>query len=144
MQKILLSSTLMILLLGGLVSGQAWSADDEEEAEEQVKTESVYISLGAPLVLNLSSQRSRNTYLQLTADLLVKDSDSETLIKTHIPAIRHQLIVLLSEQPAKDMKSPSKREEIRKTATAKIQELVAELSNNEDIGDVLFSSFLVQ
>ncbi|MFT4607200.1 MAG: flagellar FliL protein [Urechidicola sp.] len=142
MQKLLLSGVLMISLLVGQVAGQAWSAT-EEEAEE-VNTDSAYISLGEPLVLNLSSQRSRNTYLQLTADILIKDADSEALIKTHIPAMRHQLIVLLSEQPEKDMKSPSKREEIRKTATAKIQAIVAELSNNEDIADVLFSSFLVQ
>ena len=138
MKNILLSTTLMMLLIGG----QAWSADDEEE--EVVKTESVYISLGSPLVLNLSSKRSRNTYLQLTADVLVKDSGSEELIKTHIPAMRHQLIVLLSEQPARDMKSPAKREEVRKIALAQIQELVADLSNNKDISDVLFSSFLVQ
>jgi flagellar FliL protein len=138
MQKLLLSATLMIFLF----CGQAWSAEDEDT--EEVKLESAYISLGAPLVLNLSSQRSRTTYLQLTADVLIRDADSEDIIKTHIPAIRHQLIVLLSEQSAKDMKSPSKREEIRKTATAKIQTLITELSNNEDIGDILFSSFLVQ
>jgi flagellar FliL protein len=141
MQKLLLNTTLMIFLF----CGQAWSAVDEEvEEAEEVKVESAYISLGAPLVLNLSSPQSRNTYLQLTADVLIKDADSEDIIKTHIPAMRHQLIVLLSEQPAKDMKSPGKREEIRKTATVKIQTLIAELSNNEDIGDVLFSSFLVQ
>jgi flagellar FliL protein len=128
----------MTLLLAVQVSSQAWSATDE------VKTDSVYISLGEPLVLNLSSQRSRNTYLQLTADVLIRDSDSEAIIKTHIPAMRHQLIVLLSEQSEKDMKSPEKREEIRKTATAEIKALITELSNNKDIGDVLFSSFLVQ
>jgi flagellar FliL protein len=138
MQKLLLNCALMTLLLAVQVSSQAWSATDE------VKTDSVYISLGEPLVLNLSSQRSRNTYLQLTADVLIRDSDSEAIIKTHIPAMRHQLIVLLSEQSEKDMKSPEKREEIRKTATAEIKALITELSNNKDIGDVLFSSFLVQ
>jgi flagellar FliL protein len=138
MQNSLLSRALMTLLLAGQVGGQAWSATDEEN------TGSVYISLGEPLVLNLSSPRSRNTYLQLSADVLIMDSESEATIKTHIPAMRHQLILLLSEQPEKDMKSPSKREEVRKTATAKIQALVAELSNNKDIGDVLFSDFLVQ
>jgi flagellar FliL protein len=138
MQNSLLSRALMTLLLAGQVGGQAWSATDEEN------TDSVYISLGEPLVLNLSSPRSRNTYLQLSADVLIMDSESEATIKTHIPAMRHQLILLLSEQPEKDMKSPSKREEVRKTATAKIQALVAELSNNKDIGDVLFSDFLVQ
>jgi flagellar FliL protein len=139
MQKILLKAVLMI----SLVVGQVWAAEDEET--DEVKVDSAYISLGAPLVLNLSSQgRSRNTYLQLTADILIKDAASEAIIKTHIPAMRHQLIVFLSEQPAKDMKSSSKREEIRKTATAKIQALVTKLSSNEDIDDVLFSSFLVQ
>jgi flagellar FliL protein len=142
MQKILLKAVLMISLVVGQLGGQAWSAEDEEA--DEVKVDSAYISLGAPLVLNLSSQRSRNTYLQLTADILIKDAASEAIIKTHIPAMRHQLIVFLSEQPAKDMKSSSKREEIRKTATAKIQALVTELSSNEDIDDVLFSSFLVQ
>jgi hypothetical protein len=50
MQKLLLNGTLMTLLLAGQVNSQAWSATDE------VKTDSVYISLGEPLVLNLSSQ----------------------------------------------------------------------------------------
>ena len=138
MQKLLLNATLMTLILAGLVGGKVWSATDK------VKADSVYLSLGEPLVLNLSSQRSRNTYLQLTADVLIIDSDSEAIIKAHIPAMRHQLIVLLSEQPEKNMKSPGKREEIRKTATTEIKALIAKLSNNEDIGDVLFSSFLVQ
>ncbi len=138
MQKLLLNGILMSLILAGQMGGPAWSATDKAKAD------SVYLSLGEPLVLNLSSQRSRNTYLQLTADVLIRDSDSEAIIKTHIPAMRHQLIVLLSEQSENDMKSPEKREEIRKTATAEIKALITELSNNKDIGDVLFSSFLVQ
>jgi flagellar FliL protein len=142
MQKILLSTTLMFLLLVGQVAGQAWSAEDDET--EVVQMDTAYISLGAPLVLNLSSKGNRTTFLQLTTDVLIKNASSEAMIATHVPAMRHQLIVLLSEQNAKDMKSPSKREEIRKQATAKIRALVAALSNNEDIGDVLFSSFLVQ
>ena len=138
MQKLLLNGILMSLILAGQMGGPAWSVTDKAKAD------SVYLSLGEPLVLNLSSQRSRNTYLQLTADVLIIDSDSEAIIKAHIPAMRHQLIVLLSEQPEKNMKSPGKREEIRKIATTEIKALIAKLSNNEDIGDVLFSSFLVQ
>ncbi len=65
-------------------------------------------------------------------------------IKTHLPAIRHSLIMLLSEQKADDIKSPTKREEIRKQATARVKGLIAELSGSRDISDVLFSSILVQ
>ncbi len=96
------------------------------------------------MVLNLSNTSGRLTFLQIKADILVSDSASEKLVKMHIPAIRHQLIVLLSEQPASDMKSATKREEIRSIATAQVQELMAGLGGDEDVGEVLFSSILVQ
>ena len=123
-----------------LCSNNAWSAAEEETK----KTSSAYVSLGQPMVLNLSSKKNRLTFLQFQADALIKDENSEAIIKTHIPAIRHVLIVLLSEQNAIDMKSPEKREEIRNLATTQVKELMIELADNNDIIDILFSSFLVQ
>ena len=105
---------------------------------------SSYISLGGPMILNLSNDNKRLTFLQLKADILVEDSDSEALIETHVPAIRHELIVLLSEQKVRDMKSSAKREEIRKIASTQVQALIVDLTGSKDVGDVLFSSFLVQ
>lgn len=124
-----------------LLSGQSLLAADEEA---EAPKSSAYVSLGDPMVLNLSTDNARLSFLQIKADVLVSDSESESTIKTHIPAIRHKLIVLLSEQKAVDMKTASKREEIRKIATAEIQTLIEELSGSKDIADVLFSSFLVQ
>ena len=139
MLKVLLQFTILF----SLIAQSALAADDEEEAEAVAKT-SAYVSLGESMVLNLSNDNRRLTFLQLKADVLIADSDAEDLIKTHIPAIRHKLIVLLSEQKANDMKTTEKREEIRKIATAQIQELMADLANSEDVTDILFSSFLVQ
>ena len=76
--------------------------------------------------------------------MLISDSNAEDIIKTRIPAIRHQRIVLLSEPKAVDMKTASKREEIPKIATAQIQTLIEELSGNQNTTEDLFSSFLVQ
>ncbi len=141
MQKVLLPFLLVTLF----TCTQIWAAaESEDDGEKGDKKTSSYISLGNPMVLNLSSQASRLTFLQLQADVLIDDSDAEDLIKTHIPAIRHELIVLLSEQDASDMKSPGKREEIRKIATSQVQEHIAELTGNTNITDVLFSTFLVQ
>ena len=139
MQKLLLHFILTILIS----STQVWAAEDEETEEAPVKITS-YVSLGDAMVLNLSNNSKRLTFLQIKADLLLEDAVSEALITTHLPAIRHELIVLLSEQSAMDMKSPTKREEVRKIATAQIKEMMVELTGNEDISDVLFSSFLVQ
>ena len=134
MQKLILCA--MILLLG---FAQAQAADEEEVASKS----SAYVSLGEPMVLNLSGSK-RLTFLQISADVLISDADAESTIKTHVPAIRHSLIMLLSEQKADDIKSPAKREEIRQQAAARVKGLMAELADSQDVSDVLFSSILVQ
>ena len=133
MQKLILYT--IILMLGFT---QARAAEDES-----APTTSAYVSLGDPMVLNLSGTK-RLTFLQISADVLVSDADAEETIKIHVPAIRHSLIMLLSEQKASDIKTPAKREEIRQQATAQVQSLIVALSGSTDVSDVLFSSILVQ
>lgn len=133
MQKLILCATILLL---GLTQAQA--ADDEVASKS-----SAYVSLGEPMVLNLSGGK-RLTFLQISADVLVSDADAESTIKIHVPAIRHSLIMLLSEQKAADIKSPTRREEIRQQATARVKGLMAELADSQDVSDVLFSSILVQ
>ena len=133
MQKSILCA--LILLLSAIQA--------RATTEESASTSSAYVSLGDPMVLNLSGT-SRLTFLQISADVLSSDSDAEETIKLHVPAIRHSLIMPLSEQKASAIKSPEKREEIRQQATAQVQSLIADLSGNNDISDILFSSILVQ
>ncbi len=66
MQKLILCA--IVLLLGFT---QAKAAEDEP-----APTSSAYVSLGDPMVLNLSGT-SRLTFLQISADVLVSDSDIE-------------------------------------------------------------------
>ena len=134
MKKLILYSMVLMFCLT-----QVRAAEDEAKAS----TTSAYISLGDPMVLNLSGPK-RLTFLQISADVLVSDSDAETTIKTHVPAIRHSLIMLLSEQKAGDIKSPARREEIRQQATSQVQALIANLSGSQDVSEILFSSILVQ
>ena len=133
MQKLIICT--IILLLGFT---QAQAAEDEAVAKT-----SAYVSLGDPMVLNLSGTK-RLTFLQISADVLVSDADAKETIELHVPAIRHSLIILLSEQKASDIKSPGKREEIRQQATAQVQSLMVALSGSADVSDILFSSILVQ
>lgn len=133
MQKLILCTIILLL-----VFNQVRAAEDEP-----APTASAYVSLGDPMVLNLSGTK-RLTFLQISADVLVSDADAEETIKLHVPAIRHSLIMLLSEQKASDIKSPAKREEIRQQATAQVRSLMVALSGSTDVSDILFSSILVQ
>jgi flagellar FliL protein len=133
MQKLIICT---IILLLGFTQTQA--AEDEAAAKT-----SAYVSLGDPMVLNLSGTR-RLTFLQISADVLISDANAEETVKVHVPAIRHSLIMLLSEQKASDIKSPDKREQIRQQATAQVQSLMVALSGSTEVSDILFSSILVQ
>ena len=137
MQKIRLCLAFILILS----SAQIRAAEDENAAE---KGKYAYLSLGDAMILNLSTKRSRLTFLQLKVDVLVNNSAALARIKIHIPAIRHQLILLLSEQDETDMKSPIQREELRKVATTRVQEVMTGLTGSNDITELLFSSFLVQ
>ncbi len=137
MQKILLM--LLLLSIVWLPVAQAQDAD-----EDAPKTDSAYVSLGKAMVLNLASQKKKITFLQITADALIDDDSNLELVETHIPAMRHTLIVLLSEQSDVDMKSSMKREELRQQATAEVKALITELTGEDLVSDLLFSSILVQ
>lgn len=116
----------------------------EEGEEEVAKKVLSYVSLGDAMVLNLKTNSKRLTFLQLKVDVLVVNDDAKEAVEAHVPAIRHKIILLLSEQNALDMKTSAKRNDIRKIATTQVQELMDELAGNKDIEDVLFSSFLIQ
>lgn len=137
MQKLL--PILFLLPLMGL--HPVYAQDAEEEAP---KTNSAYVSLGKSMVLNLSSQKKKITFLQISADALIDDDSNQQLVETHIPAMRHTLIVLLSEQSDNDMKSSTKREALRQQATAEVKSLITELTGQDLVSDLLFSSILVQ
>ena len=97
-----------IALLTLCIPGVSLAADTEQQAEEK---NPAYVSLGEPMILNLASDGRRLSFLQLQADVLVVNDDAREVVETHIPAIRHKLILLLSEQKAIDMKTPAKREQ---------------------------------
>ncbi len=134
MQKLIISLLLLIFTL------PLFAADEPEKPELTPG----YISMGEAMVLNLATDSTRSSFVQLKADVLVRDENSSDLVKLHMPALRHQLILMMSEQDAAKMKSPVEREKLRKQITDKIRSVYKELVGKDDIDEVLFSSFLVQ
>jgi flagellar protein FliL len=134
MQKIIISLLLLIFTLPLL-------AADEPETPELTPG---YVSMGDAMVLNLATDSTRLSFAQVKADVLVRDENNSDQVKLHIPALRHQVILMLSEQDAAKMKSPLEREKLRKQISDKVRRVYKELVGRDDIVEVLFSNFLVQ
>ncbi len=124
-----------------LVSATLFAANEDDPENRKSPG---YISLGQPLILNLASNDKRMAYLQIKADVLLSDDDDKALVEAHVPAIRHKLIVLLSEQDVNDMKTPIVREMVRQQATNDIRQMLDKLVGSTHFESILFSSFLVQ
>ena len=114
----------------------------EDLAKPKLSTD--YVSLGKPMVLNLSSKRNRLSFLQISADVQVKSDNAKEIAEKFVPVFRHILILKLSEQNAQEMKTVAKREELRTQASKQIREVINELSDASEIKDILFSKYLVQ
>ncbi len=132
--------TLLLCLLA-LIAKPALATDEDQPPAAD---DPAYVSLGDTLVLNLANDSRRLAFLQLKADVLVKDDAARSAVETHVPAIRHQLIVTLSEQPAVEMQTPARRELVRQQVTQQVRDMLQQLADNSSVEEILFSTFLVQ
>ncbi len=126
-----------LLLILSIISGLAHS---EEEATTEKKI--AYLPLSPKFVVNL--QGGRRSYLRAEIQLLVEESENLETIKTHIPAIRHSLIMLFSEYTVDQLQSSAQREELRQKALKQTQETLEKYASNGKLEDIFFTEFLIQ
>lgn len=131
-----------LLVISLMMLGFSSQLQAQDEAKVDFKTD--YVSLGSPMVLNLSSKRSRLTFLQISADMLVTSQDAKEAAEIFTPLFRHILILNLSEKDAKEVKNPETREVLRAQISAQMIKAMTELTDATNIKEVLFSQFLVQ
>lgn len=116
----------------------------QAQEEDGGSTRTSYVSIGDPLVLNLSTGSRRLAFLQIKADIQVNSSAAESAVEDNLPAIRDRLIMILSQQPDSVMKSSSERETVRALATEEIRNMIRDMTNEGGVREVLFTHFLVQ
>ncbi len=117
----------------------------EEEAtgseEESAPAKPSYYFLQPSIVVNL---KSGGQFARIDVQLMTLDEAELENIKLHAPALRHALILLLSEQKGKELKTPDGKEAFRKVALTAVQEAIEELTGTASIDEVYFTSFFVQ
>lgn len=125
----------MLLLAGLLFASSLALAEDEPEVQIE------YIPLTPKLIVNLQGRR---TYLRTDVQLMATDSDSAEKIKTHLPAVRHGLIMLISNYTADQLGTMEQREEFRKKALEQSRTILDQYASSKGLSDLLFTEFLVQ
>ena len=102
-----------------------------------------YVALEPALVVNIS-HGARSRFLQVEAQLKVSDPEHAAAIQRHSGAIRHQLILLFSDQSAESLLTSAGKEQLRAEALAAIQRVLEQTTGRQVVDALYFTHFVVQ
>jgi flagellar protein FliL len=114
-------------------------AEDEEKKEEPVAIH--YYQVKPALVANLASG---GRYIRCDIQLMTHDQAFVEDMRLHDAAIRHTLLLLLSDQDGNKIKTPGGKEGLRKEALSQINRLLKELTGKAAVESLFFTTFFVQ
>jgi flagellar FliL protein len=129
---------LSVLLLSFLLTSSWAYANEEESGAGEGGME--YLEITPKITVNLAEPRS---YLLVNIQLLAKDPEAIEKIKKHMPAIKHELIVLFSGRPTDSIQTMEQREALRKETVAVIKKTLEHYEDSDGFRDAFFSEFLI-
>lgn len=148
--KLPLILAVVVLLLGGGGAG-AWfmlkggdKAKAEAAAHDEPKAAAVYVPLDPPFTVNFE-QVSNARFLQVAVQLMTRDPKAVEEVKTHMPAIRNDLLLLFGQQTAAGLSSIEGKEKLRTEALETVRATLGhEGIKPEAIEGLYFTTLVMQ
>lgn len=147
---------LLLVMLGALGAGgwfgwQHFMAEAGDPAGDTVpaaerpgsRSNANYLPLDPPLVVNFAAG-GQLRYLQVSVEIMTRDTRSLETVRRHTPAVRNALISLFSERDYEALLSRAGKEALREEALAVIQSELGMLTGEPIAEDVYFTSFVMQ
>jgi flagellar FliL protein len=146
---IILAAVIFLLVAGGggaffMLSGNESAAgEDGAVAAEEKPPESIYIDLKPEFVINFRDSRDRPKFLKAEMSVATTDDDIEEAVTRHMPAIRNNLVLLLSRQIYDDLVPHEGKEELRRLALEEVQAVLTAQIGKPGVEDLYFSNFVM-
>jgi flagellar FliL protein len=143
---LLIIALIMPLSQVGFAQEQAdEDAETEELAEEKEPAVTDYITMKPPFVTHVGEPGSSLVYLKAAVTLRASSTSTRPVLDTHMPRLRHELVMLFGEQTDVDALSGNAGQNaLREEAKKRINRALEEQQTGETISDVLFTEFVVQ
>ncbi len=110
-----------------------------EESEEMPDT--IYLALTPQFTVNLLGNKQ---YLRASIQLQLTDEATKTAIQENNPAIRHALIVLLSNNNVEDISNTSGKLDLQRRAVEVLNNTLKKHANKSGVDAVFFTEFVSQ
>ena len=111
--------------------------------EVQVPKTPLYIPLHPAFLVNFEDQSSAS-HLQLEAQAMTYDDKVEAAMKTHMPKIRNDLILLFGSQKYEELNTVKGKRELSKKSIEVISKALKDAGEPDKVEAFLFTSFVMQ
>jgi flagellar FliL protein len=149
---IMIGAAVLVLGLGG---GAGWyflhgSGDDagepskKEHSVKKKKKESPpeYLAL-EPFTVNLQPENG-DQYLQVAFTLQVDGPEQAEIIKTNMAKVRSRVLLLLSGKKSSEINTVEGKQQLAGEILAVVKAPFSEHGEEQEVSDVLFTSFIIQ
>lgn len=146
-KKLVIILIAALLVVGG-GGGAAWffmhdSGKPGEHAKEVKKVgPPVFVPIDS-FTVNLQSEDS-DQFLQTTFMLQVQSADQVELIKLNMPKVRNRLLLLLSSKKASEINTMEGKKQLAAEIIAQLKLPFDDKGPEQEVADVLFTSFIIQ
>ena len=117
--------------------------NNQQTVDKHAHAPAIYFPLEPAFVVNFKD-RGRTRFLQVTMEVMARDPQIIEDIKTHMPLIRNNILLLLSNQEAEKLHSSEGKEEIRKAVLEEMIAILAEETGRVKVEGLYFTSFVTQ
>ncbi|MGX5173498.1 flagellar basal body-associated FliL family protein [Aliikangiella sp. IMCC44653] len=125
----------------GAADGEAAAAAAPAPGEPKEKP--IYIGVPNAITANLPG-KPKNRTVQIKMVFMVRGSDAQDAVKQHMPQLKNDVLMLISQQTVEDVKVPDGRIKLQEKALETIQATLTELVGKPTVEKVLFVSFVMQ
>ncbi len=120
------------------------SVDSEEAGEVVKKTGTpIYIPLHPAFVVNFENQE-QVSFLQVDIQVMSYDPAVEAALKTHMPAVRNELLLLLGGKQYFEINTREGKRALSQESIEVIQEVLKSVGEPHSIEALYFTSFVMQ
>ena len=136
----LVTTFINLLLTALLLVAPLAAAESDSEGETAVQ----YLEMRPAFVLNFGGPAKKMKFAKVDISLRVNSSSAGESVKSHMPALRNEVVLLLSRQGDEAMGSTAGRETLRSEALERLNSVLREETGSEAIDELLFTTFVVQ
>lgn len=125
--------------------GGAETADGEGEVASSSAEigSAIYVPMPRPFRFNVPGA-SRDRFVEIRTQLLVRGGDDEEMAKMHIPLIESTLLAVFSQSNADNLGTSAGKVALKQRALMEIQKIMLDIEDKKIVEEVLFTGFVMQ